>query len=64
MKMIVATAQEWQKQCLQYAQAGEDFMVTGYLASDLQFLRNLGVFYNYAWGETTSAVFFRWMGKV
>jgi len=59
MQWIDATAKEWRNQCVQSAQAGEDFQVADYAESDRQFLRNLGYFYRYAMAETPSSFHFR-----
>ena len=59
MKMIDSTGAEWRKLCMQCAQAREDFLVTGYLKSDVLFLRNLGSLYHYNMVETAPAFYFR-----
>jgi hypothetical protein len=64
MKLIDATGKEWRKQCVQCAHAGEDFMATGFLASDLTFLRNLGYCYHYTVLETTASFYFRKLFKI
>jgi hypothetical protein len=58
MKVIDATQTGWQTQCVQCAQTGKDFLVSGYLVPDLVFLRNVGFFYNFATLETTQAIYF------
>jgi len=64
MKLIAATGDEWKMKCVHYAQLGEDFLVTSFLESDRLFLRNLGFFYNYAMGETSSGFHFRLIGQL
>ena len=64
VKLIDASGKECQNQCLQCAQAGEDFVVTRYVESDRIFLRNVGFFYHYAMGETHSGFFFRLICQV
>ena len=63
MKVIDATGKEWRKECLRCVHAGEDFMVTGFLAEDLPFFRNVGIFYHYAVGQTKAAFYFRRIGE-
>jgi len=64
MKFINATGKEWRPQCMRCAQAGEDFEVAGYLASDVLFLRNVGFFYHYAVSETPSSFYFKMIAKI
>jgi len=55
---------EWRNKCVQCAQAGDNFHVTGYLESDVIFLRNVGVSTATSWRKPVQDFISGCLGKI